>query len=55
MKFIVIALLFGAGLTVIWPSVSGTKILGSPMTIKAGQTYDGKASNGGKWSDLKEE
>jgi len=49
MKFIVIALLVGACLTVTWPSVSGTKTLGSPMTIKAGQTYDGKASNGGKW------
>ena len=49
MKFIVIALLVGACLTVTWPSVSGTKTLGSPMTIKAGQTYDGKASNSGKW------
>lgn len=50
MKFIIVALLVGACLTgVSWPSASSTKTLGSPMTIKAGQTYDGKASNGGKW------
>ena len=50
MKFIIVALLVGACLTgVSWPSASATKTLGSPMTIKAGQTYDGKASNGGKW------
>ena len=50
MKFIIVALLVGACLTgVSWPSASATKTLSSPMTIKAGQTYDGKASNGGKW------
>jgi len=49
MKFVLVALLLGACLTVTWPSVSSTKTLSSPMTIKAGQTYDGKASNGGKW------
>ena len=49
MKFVVVALLIGACLTVTWPTASATKTLSSPMTIKAGQTYDGKASNGGKW------
>jgi len=49
MKFVVVALLIGACLTVTWPVASATKTLKSPMTIKAGQTYDGKASNGGKW------
>ena len=48
MKFIEIDLFFGACLTVSWPTASSTKTLSSPMTIKAGQTYDGKASNGGK-------
>jgi hypothetical protein len=48
MKFIEIGLLVGACLTVTWLSVSSTKTLSSPMTIKVGQTYDGKASNGGK-------
>jgi len=50
MKFIVVALLVGSCLTVTWPSVSSTKTLSSPMTIKAGQTYDGVSSNGGKWA-----
>ena len=49
MKFVVVALLIGACLTVTWPTASSTKTLSSPMTIKSGQTYDGKASNGGKW------
>ena len=49
MKFVLVALLFGACLTVTWPTASSTKTLSSPMTIKAGQTYDGKASNSGKW------
>ena len=36
-------------MTVTWSTASATKTLSSPMTIKAGQTYDGKASNNGKW------
>ena len=49
MKFVIVALLVGACLTVSWPSVSSTKTLSAPMTIKAGQTYDGLAKNGNKW------
>ena len=49
MKFVLVALLVGACLTVTWPTASATKTLSSAMTIKAGQTYDGYASNGNKW------
>ena len=49
MKFVLVDLLAGACLTVTWPTHSATKTLNSPMTIKPGQTYDGKASNSGKW------
>ena len=49
MKFVLVALLVGACLTVNWPSVSSTKTLGSPITVSAGQTFDGFAKNGGKW------
>jgi hypothetical protein len=47
MKFVILALLFAACVT--WPTASGTKSLSAPMTIKAGQTYDGLAKNGNKW------
>ena len=36
MKFVLVALLVGACLTVTWPAVSSTKTLSAPMTIKAG-------------------
>ena len=49
MKFIIVALLVGACLTVTWPSVSSTKTIGSPITVKAGQTYDGLKVNNNKW------
>ena len=49
MKFVLVALLVGACLTVSWPSVSSTKTLGSPITVKAGQVFDGFKQNGGKW------
>ena len=48
MKFIEIDLFFGACLTVTWLSFSSIKTQSYPMIIKVGQTYDGKASNGGK-------
>ena len=48
MKFIIVALLIGTCLTVTWPSASSTKTISSPITIKAGQIFDGKIENGGK-------
>jgi len=49
MKFILVALLVGACLTVNWPNPSATKVIGSPITVKAGQTFDGLKQNGNKW------
>ena len=49
MKFIVVSLLVGAWLSVSWPSASSTKTLSSPITVKAGQTFDGLAQNSNKW------
>ena len=49
MKFILIALLAGACLTVTWPSVSKTVTLSSAITVKAGQTYDGFKEYSNKW------
>ena len=49
MKFVLVALLVGACLTVNWPSVSSTKTLDKAITVYAGQTFDGFAKNGGKW------
>jgi len=37
------------GLTVSWPKAASTKSLSSPITVKAGQTYDAYALNGNKW------
>ena len=36
-------------LTVTWPNPSSTKVIGSPITVKAGQAFDGFKQNGGKW------
>ena len=50
MKFVLVALLVGACLSgVSWPNPSGTKVIGAPITVKAGQTFDGFKQNGGKW------
>ena len=49
MKFILIALLAGACLTVTWPTVSKTVTLSAPITVKAGQTYDGFKEYSNKW------
>ena len=49
MKFVLVALLVGACLTVTWPSVSKTVTLSSPITVKAGQTYDGFKEYSNKW------
>ena len=55
MKFVLVALLVGACLSgVSWPNPSGTKVIGAPITVKAGQTFDGFKQNGGG-SDMKEE
>ena len=37
------------GLAVSWPKATSTKSLSAPITVKAGETYDGKALNGNKW------
>ena len=37
------------GMTPSWPKATSTKSLSAPITVKAGQTYDGKALNGNKW------
>ena len=55
MKFILIALLAGACLTVTWPSVSKTVTLSSAITVKAGQTYDGFKEYSNKWVRFEEE
>ena len=55
MKFLLVALLVGACLSVSWPSVSSTKTIGSPITVKAGQTFDGFAKMEINGSDMKEE
>ena len=49
MKFILIALLAGACLSVTWPTVSKTVTLSAPITVKAGQTYDGFKEYSNKW------
>ena len=36
-------------ITTTWPKASTTKSLTSPITVKAGETYDGYALNGNKW------
>ena len=37
------------GITVSWPKATSTNSLSSPITVKAGETYDGYAINGNKW------
>ena len=37
------------GLAVSWPKAISTKSLSAPITVKAGQTYDGYEINGNKW------
>ena len=50
MKFVIVALLVEACLSYYYlPTASATKSLSAPMTIKAGQTYDGLQKNGNKW------
>ena len=49
MKYILIALLVVECLTVPWPTSSKTVTLSSPITVKAGQTYDGFKEHNNYW------
>jgi len=49
MKFVLVALLVGACLTVSWPSATKTITKSAPITVKDGQTFDGFRENGNKW------
>lgn len=43
------SLLTSIGLVVSWPKATSTKTLSSPITVKAGETYDAYQINGNKW------
>jgi hypothetical protein len=43
------SVLSSIGINVSWPKASSTSSLSSPITVKAGETYDGYAINGNKW------
>ena len=49
MKFVLVALLVGACLTVSWPSATKTISKSAPIEVKAGQTFDGFKENSNKW------
>ena len=49
MKYILVALCIGLALSG-WPSAAKTVSNGSPIYVKAGQTYDGLKVNGNKWT-----
>ena len=49
MKFVLVALLVGACLTVSWPSATKTVTKSAPIEVKDGQTFDGFKENGNKW------
>ena len=49
MKFVLVALLVGACLTVSWPSAFRTITKSKPIEVRRGQTFDGFRENGNKW------
>ena len=48
MKFVLVALLVGACLTISWPSAAKIVTKYAPIEVKAGQTFDGFKENGNK-------
>jgi len=49
MKFILLAFFIGLALTITWPSATKTITKNAPITVKAGQIFDGFKENGNKW------